>query len=232
MEGLIGVIILAVIAGAGFLGKDFIVDLFKGELSTGKKIMLFSVVVLMTTGLWKFWLYSNDGNAGRELPILPVEVKAEEAPAVTAKSDAEIYTDAAIEGVGLASEGIQQIQENSRRKDSIRRARRKSYWVYKIGLSQSDEEGLYKLYEKLKNQGNIHVFKEDRKHMYIVKMDGKNEEELRRNQEKFKAEISHIEANVEVVNLTDQCENSKDKIMKGTPVKVKRKVFLDCLVCG
>ena len=231
MEAIIASIISVLVAIGGVVYKTTL-NKMVGSFFSGKSdkeirrmsiYILIAVVFVMNIPLI---LESNDGNGGKALPIALTEKEEVE----DEKSEVEIYAELTKEGVGIASEAVQQMKENKQRKEEAILANKAKLWVYQIGIPTSDKNELWRKYKKLETLGNIAVFRKDKRTMFLIKDDGKTEQELKNNLDEFKSNISNIDSRVSVINLMSKCK-LKEKIIGTKDIKVKRKTFMKCRVC-
>lgn len=119
------------------------------------------------------------------------------------KTDAEI----AFEATEYALNGISDIAERLRVKDSIRQSDKGTMYAFQIGIKMKESDA-NDVYKKLidANISSIYVFKAGRKEYYIVQFQAKGEEELNLLLGDFKFSLGELGTEgLKVINLNDFC---------------------------
>lgn len=157
-----------------------------------------------------------------------VEVKSD-AKAKT-KSDAEVYTDLAKEGLEKGEEMLR----NKRAKDSIRAASKEKIWVYQIGTAKDSEADAWEAANELQGIGNISIFKESRK-SYLVICDSRySEKKAKDSLNSFIAKTDTYSPGirVKVIDLMSFCHKRKGLTETGKITKKKHEQSFKCLTCN
>jgi len=144
------------------------------------------------------------------------------------KSNEELIAEVAIAGIDIGKTVIKNMKVN----DSIRLANREQMFAYKIGLPISNEDALFEAYKSLGNMESVFVLEKSRKEFYLIKYEGKTEEELSGSLDEFKALIPPgISGSVTIINLMSLC-SKRDKLMVGEAIKKRKEdIELPCLIC-
>ncbi len=136
------------------------------------------------------------------------------------------------EALDLAVDVSKLVITNLKVNDSIRRANRSIMFAFQIGLPIKNLEEVFEVYNSLSDIESVYILKLGRKEHYLIKYEGKTEEELLKQKEVFKQTLSsEVTGGVKVVNLMRLC-SKKAKLMVGEKILNKEeKIEIPCLIC-
>jgi len=133
----------------------------------------------------------------------------------------------------VANNLINNVEQNKRRKDSIRMANATHTWVYQIGLPFEKDDLAGVESDKLKNLSNVYIFKKSRHEYYLIKDDGYPKELLEDSLGDFKKKLQGIETRVTIIDIASLCSNNKKPEVSGS-IKYKvdgDKKKIECREC-
>ena len=198
------------------------------KVSSDTKWKVIGGIIISILG-FVVWYYQahhdmDDGHHGeQEGTIQPIN---------TEKSDIEIYTEVAKEGVELATEIGKNMKENKQRKDSIYEAEREKRWVFQIGDIANNEDAILELYQQLKDLDGLSVFKESRRSFFLFKDDGKAKQELEKTSGDIKAQVLKATSRVVVIDLMEKCKKRESVKKTDDLIFKKKKVKISCYECS
>lgn len=190
-----------------------------------KLIVLFSTCVV-GTGCNETSNTNNNTNTLGESPSSEAITPNEESDTESVASESESHpispephkpkTDGEVilEASEVLLDGITDMVEMQRVKDSIRQANKSTMFAYQIGVMMR-ESLAYEEYRKLKEAKipSVYVFKVGRKEYYLVQFEAKGQEELSLEKGEFKTKLGELGSEgLSIVNLNDFCSKRETVI--------------------
>jgi|GEM_PF-5886092 len=159
----------------------------------------------------------------------PVNENTESSTESTTSSNEKITKEVINATVDLTKTVIKTLKVN----DSIRVANREQMYAFQIGLPIRHKDNVFEEYGKLENTESIYVLEKSRKEYYIIKYEGKSQEELIDALEEYRKTIpSDLSGGVKVINIMSLC-SKRDKLMVGENLrKRKENEEIPCLICN
>jgi hypothetical protein len=131
--------------------------------------------------------------------------------------------------VTAIKDGVEELKENKRKKDSIRDSKEARMWVYQIGDSYDDDKNAAKACNKLKStESDVFVFKKKRGLYYVIKGTGVSTKEQLDARDELEARVSD---RILAIDLSLMC---KAVPTRTDPIKIKvdhEKIEIDCKEC-
>jgi len=155
------------------------------------------------------------------------------APAETTESeqkdeDIETVKEAVSLTIDLGKTFIKNLKVN----DSIKMAHREKMFAYQVGLPIRHERDVFEEYKKLYDVESVYILKISRKDHYIIKYEGKSEEDLQKGLEDFKSQLpSEISGGVKIINLAKLCSKRENLKIGEKISRRKENIELPCLIC-
>lgn len=194
-----------------------------------RKILLFVVVGSLFVSCEETTIDQDNNNVVVTEEIKQTPSNDEEASEeIPEKTDAEMIAEAIPVAIDLTKTVIKNIKIN----DSIKMANREQMFAYQIGLPIRHIDEVFEAYKKLDNTESVYVMEKSRKEYYLIKYEGKSENELDNGLGTFNSELPiEIAGKAKVINLMNLCSR-REKLTVGENIeKRKEDVELPCLIC-
>lgn len=142
--------------------------------------------------------------------------------------DLEAVKEAVNTTIDLGKAFIKNLKVN----DSIKMSHREKMFAYQIGLPIRHERDIFEEYKKLYDVESVYILKISRKDHYIIKYEGKTEEDLQNELADFKSQLpAEITGGVKIINLARLC-SKRDNLKIGEKItRRKENTELPCLIC-